>query len=600
MAEAKRKVIYVSFYTDAYEPGAKKLKADLERLSIPHDLRHIKHKWTWQQAVRYKPQFILEMLRAHPEADAIVWVDSDAEVHKPSPVFYETIADLGVYFRSDPRKGAEELLSGTMYWKNTFQVQAAIEKWIAALRTAPEHLKKPEQQILQDILPKLGLTVQRLQREDCWISRVVDPRYKHGRIGPRIQHHQWSRQFRYDNTPKPVEHLSRSRRRMLKHPARKREKLRVKMPPPTAPLKDIRKTRRADETARLRRAGIRKRREDGQEATERAVYARAVQIAQIEQEAARQDAEGDKPEEPQILKKPALAYPPAGGLTGGTETDAEIRRAVKAMKAMRKAEELDRECSDRGVVVVVGEARSICSQDLSLLNDVPTVSCNRILRHSSFQPNYLIMGDREPYCQERDEGRLAAAAANGVKILLSNSIFDPRIHLSPRKGGPEYAKAQPPPQFPIYLFRFGPGKDRTWNYNDIVAGTAKLPFNCDSFKQFIVTCQNISGAMLQTAAILGAKVIGCVGIELKWQGDDSHHYGDGSRVGAWAPGTRTIGHIVASFNQAKQILQEHGIKVFNLSPTPNTPFSTVWKPYPYKKFVEKYCQPEEVDDGRAD
>ncbi len=45
--------------------------------------------------------------------------------------------------------------------------------------------------------------------------------------------------------------------------------------------------------------------------------------------------------------------------------------------------------------VLVGNSYSLDSLDLSLLKDVDTIGCNRILRHSTFVPLFVMIADRE-------------------------------------------------------------------------------------------------------------------------------------------------------------------------------------------------------------
>ena len=64
-----KSVIFVSYYTSNYKKWIDKLRESLTALNLEHDLVPISHqtksnvgKDRWQANVRYKPQFILDML----------------------------------------------------------------------------------------------------------------------------------------------------------------------------------------------------------------------------------------------------------------------------------------------------------------------------------------------------------------------------------------------------------------------------------------------------------------------------------------------------------------------------------------------------------
>lgn len=592
-----REVVYISFYSDVYKAGADRLKEQLTALGIHHDIVHVKKKgWDWQRYVRYKPTFILERMKAHPEADAVVWVDSDACVWAKSPAFWETDAELGVFFAPIPTKGVFELLSGTMYWRNTGKVRKAVQTWITAMKGASKTLKKPEQQILHAILPKLNLKLLQLDREDCMISGVVDLEYQRCR-GVRISHCQWSRTFRQDNqtprsvpsaTPRP--RRSRSRKRRKPNPIGAAEPF---APEPSRTLQDG-KDRIVARRSQLSRDGTAERARDRRDK----IKMRRARKERLKKKA-KEAANSQVPPGPTIPvpEIPEVAYKPIGGLTRGPQaTKDQIARAHDAMKKLARASELDGECSDASAVVIMGNSWSLWTHDLDPINTLPVVSCNRILRPREgekqpvFTPNYICFGDREAYCQERDSGRLKRFAKGGGRVLVSDSIFDPMIAHGPRKSGNDYAMAQPPPPFKAYLFDYGPKNKKGWNYKTHVAqDLVELPINLDTLGKFIVTGQNISGTLLQVAAILGAKVIGCLGIELAWPTDGpSHHCGDGQAFGAWDQ-KGSLGAILGSHKQIKRRMKMRGIKVCNLSPVRNTPFASVWGHYDYNQFVQKFC-----------
>jgi len=72
--------IFVSFFTPngKYPALAENLKSSLDNFDLMWDVRELPQFPSWQKAVAYKPQFILEMLELHKRP--IVWMDIDTEV----------------------------------------------------------------------------------------------------------------------------------------------------------------------------------------------------------------------------------------------------------------------------------------------------------------------------------------------------------------------------------------------------------------------------------------------------------------------------------------------------------------------------------------
>jgi hypothetical protein len=224
-----------------------------------------------------------------------------------------------------------------------------------------------------------------------------------------------------------------------------------------------------------------------------------------------------------------------------------------------------------GKMLVVGNSYSLDEIDLGK-NRYPTVSCNRILRHASFVPTYLVMSDREAYIQERDAGRLGGYAGNGGRLLLSETIFDPEIkgRRADKDKTREYP-AQPEPDFQWHSMRIG-----AWHTKP----------NFDSFDELLCSCANIFGPMLQAAVILGAREVGVVGVDMKWPKDrKSHFYGYGSEVGAFP--FVSLPNILYLFKKMKRRLETMAIKVWNLSPERGTPFGGVFAQKDYASFISE-------------
>ena len=119
-------MIIVSFYTigTPYEEEAKKLKASLEALNLPHDIQPVKSLGNWRINLGYKPAFILKMLRKHKQS--VLWIDADAVVKKVPALLSNTDCDIAFCVKSG------QLLGGTLYFAYTETAQAILHAWIKA------------------------------------------------------------------------------------------------------------------------------------------------------------------------------------------------------------------------------------------------------------------------------------------------------------------------------------------------------------------------------------------------------------------------------------------------------------------------------------
>jgi len=135
-------VVFISYYTPNYKGWVDKLRDSLVAQKLEHDLVPIAHqtkssvgKDQWQANVRYKPQFILDMLEKHKDAKAVVWVDADGLMEQKPELLLKMREDLGVCFAPFPRKQPRkyELLSGTVYVANNPSGLKMMRLWVKAM-----------------------------------------------------------------------------------------------------------------------------------------------------------------------------------------------------------------------------------------------------------------------------------------------------------------------------------------------------------------------------------------------------------------------------------------------------------------------------------
>ncbi len=268
--------------------------------------------------------------------------------------------------------------------------------------------------------------------------------------------------------------------------------------------------------------------------------------------------------------RPDLRWEPVGGVIGPKAkraTPQEVLRAKKAIAAMPQARTLDG-IYKKSTIVIMGNSITLRKMDLTPLMKFVTIGCNRGLRMYPW-PEYLMVGDREPFCQERDDGRYKRFTEFGGVLLGTDSLFQPEVLLR----GPYSEinrRAQPPPDFRVHVYMIG----------------AKH-INLDSFKRAVASCQNVSGSLIQAAAIMGANRIISVGIELKWpEKGESHCFPWAAKLGAHRQRI-SIPTTQRNFYEMKEQFRKRGVEFLNLSPVKKCPFADVWGNYPYEKFVGK-------------
>ena len=281
-----------------------------------------------------------------------------------------------------------------------------------------------------------------------------------------------------------------------------------------------------------------------------------------------------------------MTWGPIGGTGDGPRaTISQIKRAEKAIGEMKKATSLDGIHKGQ-TVVIMGNAEHMCDMDLSCLERFPIISCNRVLRPwkrgKQITPTYIMMGDREPYCQERDEGRLEFFAKHQGHFIGSDSLFDPNVRLRGPHTNPN-RRAQPPPKFPVYIYKIGTAGTRQPLFDK---GVKFFPMELKTFKNRLESCQNVSGSMIQCAAIMGAKRILSIGIDLKWPSlpkpqkgekaeDEATNHTYIGRHGQHSQ-RKSLPYTQACMRWAKEQFKKSGIGFLNLSPTKDTPYSQIW------------------------
>jgi len=125
----------VAYHTDddLYNEQTQKLKASLDTFNIDYKITCIPYLGGHRATVQQIPKLILKELDS--TSDNLVYLDVDAVVRQ-YPILFDTIEEeFAVHY-----KGEQELLMGTMYFKNCDRTKSLVEKWIVCEDKVKEKL----------------------------------------------------------------------------------------------------------------------------------------------------------------------------------------------------------------------------------------------------------------------------------------------------------------------------------------------------------------------------------------------------------------------------------------------------------------------------
>ena len=196
---ANEKFVVVAYFTTGtpYEEHVRKLIQSLNDFILPYDIKPIKNMGDWYSNMQYKPTFILEMLQKYPNR-SIVYVDADAAFFRYPEYFNyldkQSNDEIAVHVLNHSKYARKnqpsELLSGTIYFRNTEKSSIIVREWIEECKTNP---KLWDQRALATVLENHSYHL--LPEE---YTTIFD--YMSSVTHPVIQHFQASRQNRTKGT----------------------------------------------------------------------------------------------------------------------------------------------------------------------------------------------------------------------------------------------------------------------------------------------------------------------------------------------------------------------------------------------------------------
>lgn len=177
--------IYISCYTEntPYQKEVNNLIKSLNRFGLRHHINGYKHQGSWEKNCQYKAVYILEALKRF--RSNVVWLDADAVVEQQPGLFNELDCDLAYHYLEH----RNELLSGTLFFRNNKHVKALVERWIELNRKNTEWDQKNLQRVLER---DNTLTRKILPAEYC---KIFDNK-KQPAKSPVIVHYQASRRYK--------------------------------------------------------------------------------------------------------------------------------------------------------------------------------------------------------------------------------------------------------------------------------------------------------------------------------------------------------------------------------------------------------------------
>jgi hypothetical protein len=176
----------ISYYTALYQFEAEKLIRSLKKIpSLEYEVELKDDSGSWEKNCQYKAIFIKEKLLQN---DSVIWTDADSTVNQYPILFEDIDHDAAFCWFGD------ELLSGTMYFRNRPKTFELLDTWI----DLNSHNMEWDQRNLDTALSVThGIDVYPLPPQYCFITDLSRERY--GNLSPVFEHFQASRQYKRRN-----------------------------------------------------------------------------------------------------------------------------------------------------------------------------------------------------------------------------------------------------------------------------------------------------------------------------------------------------------------------------------------------------------------
>jgi hypothetical protein len=189
---AMKGFVVIAYYTKdtPYEQELDGFVARCEAGRLKHHIYGLKSQGSWALNCGMKPSVIARAMEEWPDRN-ILYVDIDARIKNTGRVWAQ-FSDMDSDFAAHWLNG-NELLSGTLFFKNDERTRQLVNHWIAAQAEAPE-VKDQETlaSTLQTYAKLLKIKVTRLPAN---YTRIFDRKEQEG-VEPYIEHSQASRKYK--------------------------------------------------------------------------------------------------------------------------------------------------------------------------------------------------------------------------------------------------------------------------------------------------------------------------------------------------------------------------------------------------------------------
>lgn len=121
-------MLIVAYYTadTPYKNDAEELRKNLESFRVPFIIKELPNQGSWQKNTQLKSSFVQAMCA---EIDGpFVYLDVDAELQSDPTKFFDGFLKAKVDIAAHLFSG-HELLSGTVYFGNTWKCREVVERW---------------------------------------------------------------------------------------------------------------------------------------------------------------------------------------------------------------------------------------------------------------------------------------------------------------------------------------------------------------------------------------------------------------------------------------------------------------------------------------
>lgn len=183
-----KQLLAVLYFTDEnYRNESKRLIDSLKINNLPFVSRELACKGSWAANCRQKPSFLLDMLDDYGSRNNLLYLDSDAELHRYPDIFNPIQFDIAVH----KRDSIPEPQSGTIFLTENRRTRLFLESWS---QLANNEQILPDQELMGLALKGSKVRIQNLPPEYCCIFDLTRKDFPH--IQPVIEHHQASRRLK--------------------------------------------------------------------------------------------------------------------------------------------------------------------------------------------------------------------------------------------------------------------------------------------------------------------------------------------------------------------------------------------------------------------